>query len=338
MKMVDNNKKEKELPEDYYPPDYVECDFYAEIAINRKYEALEEAFAKQQMTVSERALNYLFGRLDLKGIKSFKLGDKKLSYQTMWIVDCLAQKIREQRGLLKGRKRKPFYKDVVALRNWIEGESEENIEKVMLKATEIREMLDLSSDKLPIGKIEELVFDLTQVIIEMTSDKVLYISKDKRYTNISIASTLFSRIKAEEQRLSFVSNRWKTRDIVFVFRFDTAVGKLFVHNLLSGGYTFLPIEMYKLSESAQNIWRELSLWKNPHERFNGAGYSLFELADIAGLKQSQPWSNKRRYVLRALEELERERLVENFEEKKVEDKRVRFRYRIWKRDWFPRVV
>ena len=335
--MIDNNKNEKELPEDYYPPDYLPNEYIPDIAISRRFEAMEDAFKKQQMTVSERSLNYLFGRLNLRGIKSFRTGDKKLTYQTMWIVDCLAQKIREQHGLIKGRKRKPFYKDFVALRSWIESESEENIVKIMLKATEIRKMLDLSSNKLSVGKIEELVFDLTQVVIEMTSDKVLFISKTKRFANISIASTLFSRIKVEEQRLNFVSNRWKTRDIVFVFRFDTAVGKLFVHNLLSGGLTFLPIEMYKLSESAQNIWREMSLWKEPHERFNGAGYSLFELADIAGLKQSQPWSNKRKYVLRALKELERERFIEKYKERKVEDREVRFRYKIWKREWFPRL-
>lgn len=247
----------------------------------------------------------------------------------MFVVDVLAQKISNKYGFVGGgqKGKNPICKDLATFNLFLISKKAE-IDTLEVTAKEIREMLDLYSDRWPISKVKKIVDNLTQVIITIENAPGFYVSESEKWEDVEISSPLC--ILGKTKVLRKVSNRWKTHDLKFFLNFNTPAGKLFVQNLSNGGYTFLNLKAYKLREVPHNICRELSLWKHPERRFRGHGYSFDELANIAGLKVDQYWFNKRRAILKALKELKEKGLVYDFKEVMVKDKDVRFRYIIYK--------
>ncbi len=274
----------------------------------------------KNLSVSERAINYLFGQLKLKGVEGYKTRGEKLNYKTMWIVDFLSSKISTIFGhsakgggdLVLYKTASDFSKDLGRYEAGLIPHKHTFVEFVF-KASKVREWLGFNSNQMSIKDVVDLFEKLGAVIFEVKSEPTFFDKDGKHWAVIREESSSLYRLTKDWY--SIISNRWKTQDCVLKVRFsyENLMGWIFLANLScgkSGRITLPKNARHELTRYEQNILRELRLWKYPR------AYPIFELAKIAELK-SKEVDKLRKSLIRALENLKKQKYIKDF---KVEGK------------------
>ena len=234
---------------------------------------------------------------------------RQLDHRLMWIIDFLSV------ALLKEYNFSDDGGDGIVL---FEKPSQfeylaKNIQKMELdpfqltfKASEMRDALGFSSNRLSIKEIKQLFEQLQEVIFEVRRAPVLYDAKKGTWAKTTISQNLYT-LKTDE--IGIISNRWKTKDCEITIRFDTIMGWLFISNLSCGtkGRITLPKEAVSTLRipGAQNILREIRLWKKPRK------YSYRDMAGLVGTKATR-LRDQKRAILSALSELKEHGYINNF--------------------------
>jgi hypothetical protein len=294
--------------------------YYKERGLSKRTQTPKAAVQTKTLSVSERAINYLFGRLKLKGVAGYKTRGKKLDYKTMWVVDFLSSKISTIfEDSVKGGGDLVLYKNSSdfskALEQYEAGviPYKNTFVEFIFKASKIREWLGFNSNQMSIKDIVDLFERLEGVIFEIQSEPTFFDKDGKHWAVVREESSSLYRLTKDWY--SIISNRWKTQDCVLKVRFsyENLMGWIFIANLSCGrsGRITLPNNArHELTRYEQDILRELRLWKYPR------AYPIFELAKIAELK-SKEVDKLRKSLIRALENLKKQKYIKDF---KVEGK------------------
>lgn len=258
----------------------------------------------RKLTISERAINYLFGQMKIKGVEGYKTRGRELDYKLMWIVDFLSDLMgsafsKGKRGeLVLFRNAAMFFKYM------------KNIEKyepfvIDFKASEVRKWFGFNSDKMPVKEVVGLFKGLQEVIFEAHGEPILRDAEKKEWSRTTVSSSLYS---LKKEKIGIISNRWKTKDYLLTLRFDSVMGWLFLQNLSCGKSARITLPknaIHELSGYEQNILREMRLWKKPPP------YPIQKLGNIAGFKAKEVTKLKNS-LIKALTDLKEKRYIENF--------------------------
>jgi len=262
----------------------------------------------KNLVISERAVNYLFGQLKIKGVRRYGAFGQQLDYKLMWVVDFLSSEISRRAGFSKNKKGElALFKNASQFFNFTKKLNQFESVLFEFKASEVREWLGFSSDKMSIRDIVDLFRALQGVIFEAESEPILRdVEKGKWVKTTVVSSSLYSMKRKELKKV--ISNRWNTKDIYLTLRFDSVMGWLFLANLSCGqvGRMTLPQKaIHELSGYEQNILREIRLWRHPRK------YSIFELSRIAGLKSKVVFKLKKS-LIKMLENLKNRKYIKDF--------------------------
>lgn len=272
-----------------------------------KGEAPKETKEIQPLTISERAVSYIFGQQKLGGSYTLYTRGRKLNHRLMWASDILSVLVTNECGFSDNRRRE---KDLALFENasefnWLiknyDSIKSEAI-KVNFKASKARDMLGFNSDRMSIKDVKELFQQLQEVIFDLERGPVFYDIEKGGWAPVksTVGSSLYTlRIDEVGDESEFFSNRWKTKDILITCMFDTVMGWLFVGNLSCGraGRITLPKGFApELNPGAQNVLRELRLWRNPRP------YSVNEMAALVG-SEAKDVADIKRKIDHAINEL-----------------------------------
>ncbi len=250
--------------------------------VERKKEIIKQA---KNLIISERGTSYLYGQLEMKGLKRFSSSGQKLNHKLMWAVDFLSYKLSKECGFDKGKKSEMvLFKNASAFFNFIrdikEGliPSNDTFVNIQFKASEARKWLGLTSDEMSIADIVDLFRGLQRVIFEATGEKIFRDTDKKEWVETTVSDTLYS---LRRDKLEVLSNRWKTKDVELTLRFGNIMSWLFISNLSCGkaGRITLPKgARHELDGYEQNVLRWIRLWKKPRK------INVSDLAAIGGLR------------------------------------------------------
>ena len=269
--------------------------------------------SKKQLTISERAVNYLYGQLKMKGIARFGSSGQELNYKLMWAVDFLSSELSKQCGFDEAKKDEMvLFKTSSDFFGFL-GDMKDGLippkytfVDLQFKASEVRKWLGFTSNEMSIKDVVELFRGLQRVIFEAEGEPILRDAEKNEWVKTTVSDTLYS---LRRDNLGVVSNRWKTKDVVLTLRFANIMSWLFIANLSCGkkGLITLPKNArHELDGYGQNILRWLRLWKKPRKII------VSDLASIAGLKYKEAY----RLIIaleRILDDLKDKSYIKDFE-------------------------
>jgi hypothetical protein len=243
---------------------------------------------RKKLTISERAVNYLYGQSKMKGIARFGSRGRKLDYKLMWAVDFLSSELSKQCGFSEAKKSEmvlfktpfEFFRFVGDIKDGLVPFNDTFVD-LQFKASEVRKWLGFTSNEMSLKDVVGLFKGLQEVIFEAEGEPILRDAEKNEWVKTTVSDTLYS---LRRDSLGIVSNRWKTKDVVLILRFANIMSWLFIANLSCGkvGRITLPKNArHELDGYGQNILRELRLWKKPR------AYNVFDLASVAGLKSKR---------------------------------------------------
>jgi len=267
----------------------------------------------KKLTISERAVNYLYGQLKMKGIARFGSSGQELNYKLMWVVDFLSSELSKQCGFSEDKKNEMvLFETPSAFYNFI-GDMKDGLipskytfVDLQFKASEVRKWLGFTSNEMSIKDVVDLFRGLQRVIFEAEGEPILRDAEKNEWVKTTVSDTLYS---LRRDNLGVVSNRWKTKDVVLTLRFANIMSWLFIANLSCGkkGLITLPKNArHELDGYGQNILRWLRLWKKPRKII------VSDLASIAGLKYKEAY----RLIIaleRILDDLKDKSYIKDFE-------------------------
>ena len=243
---------------------------------------------RKALTISERAVNYLYGQLKMKGVARFGSSGQELNHKLMWAVDFLSSELSKQCGFDGAKKgdelvlfKTPFefFRFVGDIKEGLVPFNDTFVD-MQFKATEVRKWLGFTPNEMSIKDVVDLFRGLQRVIFEAEGEPILRDADKNEWVKTTVSDTLFS---LRRDNLGIISNRWKTKDVVLTLRFANIMSWLFIANLSCGknGLITLPKNArHELDGYGQNILRWLRLWKKPRKII------VSDLASIAGLKSS----------------------------------------------------
>jgi len=243
---------------------------------------------KKQLTISERAVNYLYGQSKMKGIARFGSRGHKLDYKLMWAVDFLSSELSKQCGFDKAKKSEmvlfktpsEFFSFVGDIKGGLVSSNYTFVD-IQFKASEVRKWLGFTSNEMSLKDVVGLFKGLQEVIFEAEGEPILRDAEKNEWVKTTVSDTLYG---LRRDNLGIVSNRWKTKDVVLTLRFDNIMSWLFIANLSCGrvGQITLPKNArHELDGYEQNVLRWVRLWKKPRP------INVFDLASVAGLKSKR---------------------------------------------------